>query len=164
MKFITYILPSYLASYLINGDASGLEEREVQEADAMIERLGHGLPVCISDESSFCPHHDFIEIPWAGDCAEYTFYEKEKEEMPGTDFHKIDFHMTEGAPVDAKTIATQYSFRDLRAGLLRDTDSTLERVELACLYLLGMIDFAEYAERKEGLDCGRSVNYLPRLK
>jgi hypothetical protein len=35
---LTYTLPEYLASYLINGDASGLTEQEINEIDSFLKK------------------------------------------------------------------------------------------------------------------------------
>lgn len=41
MKTATYTLPSYWASYLINGDASGLDAGEQATVDAFMAREGN---------------------------------------------------------------------------------------------------------------------------
>ena len=40
IETITYKLPAYWASYLINGDSSGLEESELQTVDSFLQREG----------------------------------------------------------------------------------------------------------------------------
>jgi len=45
----TELAPSYWAPYLINGDSSGMEDAEVAQCDAWIDRLGYGAPVDCKD-------------------------------------------------------------------------------------------------------------------
>lgn len=67
---VTYRLPSYWASYYINGDASGLEESEIAQADAFL--ASHNLPSpCDCTDAGFCHSNDAGTL--AGDCMEYTF-------------------------------------------------------------------------------------------
>ncbi len=67
------IAPSYWASYLINGDDSGMEDREVEACDAWIARLGWNDPVdCVN--YGFVHFHDaYNEYPFGSDCQEYSF-------------------------------------------------------------------------------------------
>lgn len=67
---VTYRLPSYWASYLINGDGSGLEDSEIAQADAFL--ASHNLPGPVScEEVGFCHSNDAGTL--AGDCEDYTF-------------------------------------------------------------------------------------------
>jgi hypothetical protein len=51
MKTITFEAPAYWASYLINGDASGLGHVEKAKADKFISQQGKNVrAVCCSDE------------------------------------------------------------------------------------------------------------------
>ena len=50
METLTYTLPAYWASYLINGDASGLEPGEQEQIDAWLAKEGLPSPVSCSDE------------------------------------------------------------------------------------------------------------------
>lgn len=69
----TATAPSCWASYLINADASGLDESEKGACDAWIERLGWGAPVSC-DDAGFIAYHDARqECPLASDCHIYTF-------------------------------------------------------------------------------------------
>lgn len=73
MRTETYTAPSHWAPYLINGDASGLDEGERQAADDWIEAMGCGVPVSCED-AGFCRFHDALEeSPYASDCQRYTF-------------------------------------------------------------------------------------------
>lgn len=75
MKPIVAAAPAYWASYLINGDASGLEPEEKKAADAWIERQGMGCPYSIEGEDFFAWRHDAMpEIGGKGaTVCEYAF-------------------------------------------------------------------------------------------
>jgi hypothetical protein len=69
------IAPSAWACYLINGDASGIDESDVKAADAWVEFVGMGSPVSCEDYG-FCgaTRHDASQFcPLAADCQEYVF-------------------------------------------------------------------------------------------
>ena len=73
-KFQTeiYSLPSYWASYLINGDASGMDDGDQADCDAWLASLPYGYNcVDVSEETSFRRSNDATDL--GGDCAEYTF-------------------------------------------------------------------------------------------
>ena len=70
MKLETYTAPSCWASYLINGDASGIDNDDQREADAFVESVGAGSPVDCAD-AGFIHRPDFGKL--AGDCQTYTF-------------------------------------------------------------------------------------------
>lgn len=68
----TYTLPAYWASYLINGDASGMEDAEVAEVDSWLTahpKLGACLDV--SEGEEFAWRNDANSL--GGDVAEFTF-------------------------------------------------------------------------------------------
>lgn len=67
----TYTLPAYWASYLINGDASGIEDSEQAQADAFLAKHNLPSPVSCSDEAWFARSNDAGTL--AGDVMEYTF-------------------------------------------------------------------------------------------
>lgn len=73
----TYLLPAHWASYLINGDHSGLTDAEQAQADAAIDWIGKGGPVDVS-EGEFSWTHDVQHITGrlGGDVATYTFLTK----------------------------------------------------------------------------------------
>lgn len=75
MKTVTYTLPSYWASYLINGDASGLEDAETKEIDGFCADLGPCLDV--SDEEEFSWHNDANSL--GSSVATFTFQILETE-------------------------------------------------------------------------------------
>lgn len=69
----TATAPSSWASYLINGDASGIDDVEKAQADAWVARKGLGMPVACED-AGFCWHHDASdESPFGADCQTYIF-------------------------------------------------------------------------------------------
>lgn len=70
LKPETYTAPSGWASYLINGDASGIDDNDQREADAFVESVGAGSPVDCTD-AGFIHRPDFGKL--AGDCQAYTF-------------------------------------------------------------------------------------------
>lgn len=68
-----YTAPSSWSSYLINGDASGLDADEKHGADRWIETLELGMPVSC-DDAGFRGYHDAWPFsPCAGDCQTYSF-------------------------------------------------------------------------------------------
>ena len=64
--------PSAWASYLINGDASGLDDGEEDAVDAWIESLGWGSPTDCED-AGFIAYHDAHQFALAADCQTYSF-------------------------------------------------------------------------------------------
>ena len=67
----TFTLPVYWASYLVNDDASGLEDNEQDEIDAWLDANAPGVCVDVSEDYGFCHTNDANNI--GGDCAVYTF-------------------------------------------------------------------------------------------
>ncbi len=80
---VSYTAPAHWASYLFNGDASGLDyyntpdddagDREIAAADAFIESVGLGSPVGCSEESEFRWRPDYSLGGLGCDCLTYTF-------------------------------------------------------------------------------------------
>lgn len=72
IKTREYQLPVYWASYLINGDASGLENGEQEEIDAFIEKESTPFPICFIDcgESYFSLRNDANNL--GGDVCDFT--------------------------------------------------------------------------------------------
>ncbi len=66
-----YVLPSYWASYLINGDASGLEDGEQDEIDRWVEQVNPGHCVDCSEDTWFAHSNDAGTL--AGDVCTYKF-------------------------------------------------------------------------------------------
>lgn len=71
MKALTYTLPAYWASYLINDDASGLEPGEQATVDAWLAKMSLPMPASCSEESHFSKHNDAGQL--AGEVLDYTF-------------------------------------------------------------------------------------------
>jgi hypothetical protein len=69
----TYTAPSAWASYLINGDASGIDNDDLAAADAMLETLDLSWPVDCQD-AGFIHRPDF---GFGGDCQTYTFLRRQ---------------------------------------------------------------------------------------
>ncbi len=72
MKTETYILPSYWASYLINGDDSGISSEDLYYADKFLAEHNLDYPVSCSDESYFSWRNDSSNN-LGGGVLEYTF-------------------------------------------------------------------------------------------
>ena len=68
-EIITYTLPLYWASALINGDLSGLEENEIDELDRFLERESNPYFVDVSEETWFSWSNDANRL--GGDVAEF---------------------------------------------------------------------------------------------
>ena len=69
----TRTAPSAWASYLINGDASSLDEQDIVDCDHWMALEKLGIPVSCED-AGFMKYHDaFHVIKVSADCQEYTF-------------------------------------------------------------------------------------------
>jgi hypothetical protein len=67
----TFTLPSYWACYLINGDASGMEDDEIKEVDDWLKSSNAGSCVGCSEESEFKHRNDANNL--GADCLDYYF-------------------------------------------------------------------------------------------
>lgn len=68
---ITATAPSYWASYLINGDASGMDDGEIARADAFAAWLCGDIVDC--EDDGFRHWHDARQFGvLAADCCVYT--------------------------------------------------------------------------------------------
>lgn len=66
--------PSAWASYLVNGDASGLEDDEQTACDAWVESLAPFTACVAADDAGFIKWHDARNVcDYAADCQTYTF-------------------------------------------------------------------------------------------
>lgn len=76
METVTFTLYTYWASYLFNGDGSGLEEQDLEDADSfvamMVREYGSCIPADMEEESHFS-RPDYPHNALLGDVAEYTF-------------------------------------------------------------------------------------------
>lgn len=70
MSIRRYTLPAYWACYLVNGDASGLEDGEQEDIDAWIESENPG-DCTDCDEPYFSWTNDATDL--GGDVTDYTF-------------------------------------------------------------------------------------------
>lgn len=73
LKVFTYTLPAYWASYLINGDASGLEDGEQAMIDAFVTREGNPHFCDCGDETWFAWSND-AHTRLGGDVCRFTAY------------------------------------------------------------------------------------------
>ena len=74
----TYKLPAHWASALINGDYTGLEERDEEQLTRVIAGEDLPDPIGVSDEPEFLKYHD--ARPYgvlACDCLTFTFPDKQ---------------------------------------------------------------------------------------
>jgi hypothetical protein len=72
MNVLTLTAPSHWASYLINSDDSGLNDRERFEVNAWLDDHGLGMPVSC-DDAGFLKDHDARRFALAADCQIYSF-------------------------------------------------------------------------------------------
>lgn len=72
LETVTGTAPSHWASYFINGDSSGMEESEIEQADKFAEWLGGSIVDC--EDVGFMWTHDAMRVcgALASDCQEYT--------------------------------------------------------------------------------------------
>ena len=83
----TYTAPACWASYLINGDASGIDQEDIDGADAMVGDIGCGSPVSCGDDG---------EEPWFSSKADYMTHDADGNALAG-DFLTYTFlRNTEG--------------------------------------------------------------------
>lgn len=71
LETTTFILPSYWASYLVNGDTSGLDDSEQADCDAFLKTVPEWRCCSCEGESFFSHSNDAGTLP--GDCLEYVF-------------------------------------------------------------------------------------------
>lgn len=80
MRAETVTLPAFLASALINGDLSGLEDRDLPWVEAAIAYCAPGRIVSCDGEPFFVRYCDLPGFNLACDCLEYTVLYAEGEE------------------------------------------------------------------------------------
>lgn len=76
----TYTAPSHWACYLINGDCSGMDARDIRACDNWADTLPGMVTSCTSEDDDEHPGfrrwHDAASwAPYAADCAAYTVLE-----------------------------------------------------------------------------------------
>ena len=69
----TRTAPSVWASYLINGDASGIDDADIAAADAFVAQYGE--PMGCTDAGFIHVHDAHHLLPLGADCQAYTFFE-----------------------------------------------------------------------------------------
>lgn len=74
MKLVKFTLPSFWASYLVNGDASGLDDHEIKAIDRWLDANNLSSPLGYEDVG-FYWHNDGPEGHLGGDCMGFTFEE-----------------------------------------------------------------------------------------
>lgn len=75
---VYYTLPVYWASYLINGDATGLEDGEQERIDAFLRKHDLADAIDVSEDSWFAWRNDAGTL--GGDVATYTFPRRDRTE------------------------------------------------------------------------------------
>ena len=75
IKTETFELPIYWASYLVNGDDSGLEDREIAEIDSFLDSIPGWYCVGVGEGSYFSYSNDASSL--GGDVAEFIFHKSE---------------------------------------------------------------------------------------
>jgi len=80
IKTETYRAPSNWASYLVNGDPSGLGDHEQGACDDWTATLAHlySNPVECVEVGFYLTHDAYEFFPYATDCSLYTFQVIEK--------------------------------------------------------------------------------------
>ena len=76
MKTVSYILPSFLADYLVNDDESNLDDHEIDRITFFLQNSNVGK--CISShDCGFYRNHDIFPDFSATDCMVFTFQMKD---------------------------------------------------------------------------------------
>lgn len=73
---LEFTLPACWASYLINGDASGMPDEDKAQCDAFLKGKGLPAPVSCSDESWFSWRNDATKL--GGDVMDFFFLVEDK--------------------------------------------------------------------------------------
>jgi hypothetical protein len=76
MKTHEFTASSSWASYFINGDHSGLEDDELEAANAFLAWVDMGDPVDCVDAGFVHRPDSFTVYPYAADCQTYTFFDR----------------------------------------------------------------------------------------
>ena len=77
--FEEYILPAHLACYLVNGDASGYSDEEIEEIDKFVDEKSLGFCTGVdSEDTYFSPFNDMNNM--GNDVCKFTFVKLEKLE------------------------------------------------------------------------------------
>lgn len=79
MKTITYKLPAYWASYLVNGDTSSLRGGEYDQINYFLSCRNLGSPCWVSD--SYFSHSNDAHTGLSGDVCDYKFWAPKKTRL-----------------------------------------------------------------------------------
>lgn len=103
VKSRTFILPAYWASYLVNGDASGIDPGEREQVDGFISRNGLRLSGFVSCGDSYFARSNDAGNGLAGEVCEFTYHERARPAARSTptDAQRLDFVLAQGLLVDA---------------------------------------------------------------
>ena len=150
----TYSLPVYWASYLINGDTSGLEDGEQTEIDAWLAALPYGWDcVDVSEETSFRRSND-SNSTLAGDCADYTFMRNKSAPVI-----RVENPPSGAIPVSqAQLFALGFTVAEINSGEKRMEIET-RGVWSPCSSLTGIVERAEFTPERSGSK--RWVEFYP---
>lgn len=81
-RVLTFSAPSAWASYLINGDGSGLEPDELRAAQRFESSLPGSVASC--ESVGFLTYHDARDVfPFAADCESYSVLSYPKPKTKG---------------------------------------------------------------------------------
>lgn len=149
----TYSLPVYWASYLINGDASGLEGGEQETIDTWLSALPFGWqPVDVREDYSFRSSNDAGTL--AGDCADYTFIRPRKSPVI-----RLTLPPSGSIPVSqAQLFALGFTVAEINAGEKRLDVETQGPWSLVSR-LSGIVERGEF--RKDGSSRMEWVEFYP---
>lgn len=79
LKSYTFSAPTHWASYLVNGDSSGMDDVDIAACDEWLEHVGMGAPVDVEEIGfmKYCDARLSGCIAYACYAAEYTFLREE---------------------------------------------------------------------------------------
>ena len=70
MNLVSYLLPDYLAPYLINNDSSGLNKHEIDEIDEFVKKEGNPYLLSMDEDSGFYKSNDLNNM--GCNCSTFT--------------------------------------------------------------------------------------------
>ena len=80
MQTVEYLLPSFLASYLINDDSSSLEDNEVELIDSWLKSNHVGVCCDVEESSSYSSNHELYPDILACESSMFTFLTMKDDE------------------------------------------------------------------------------------
>lgn len=109
MNLTTYILPAYWASFLINGDTSGLSDKEQKACLLFLTTHGLNAARFVScGESYLASHNDANSL--AGDVCEFTYDQPAAPQI--TDTQRLEFALQNGMLVQGVT-SSRFSYNPM---------------------------------------------------